>query len=96
LLPRIGLQSECSLDPAGKLDKGNWFGILAPGTTPRPLVAQLNKHLNAVLNNAEVRAKLAAEGADPVGGSPEDFSKVIRADIEKYNRIVKEAKVKIS
>lgn len=77
-------------------DMGNWFGILAPGTTPRPLVAQLNKHLNAVLNNAEVRAKLAAEGADPVGGTPEDFSKVIRADIEKYSRIVKEAKVKIS
>ncbi len=77
-------------------DIGNWFGILAPGTTPKPLIAQLNKHLNVVLGNAEVRAKLEVEGADPVGGSPEDFDKQIRADIEKFNRIVKEANVKIS
>lgn len=77
-------------------DIANWFGILAPGTTPRPLIAQLNKHLNVVLGNADVRAKLATEGAEPVGGPPEAFEKQIRSDIEKFNRIVKEANIKIS
>ncbi len=76
-------------------DITNWFGILAPGTTPKPLIAQLSKHLNGLLSNAEVRAKLAAEGADPVGGSAEDYDKVIRADIEKFRRIVKAANIKV-
>jgi len=76
-------------------DVTNWFGILAPGTTPKPLIAQLNKHLNGLLSNAEVRAKLAVEGADPVGGTPEDYDKVIRADIEKFTRIVKAANIKV-
>ncbi len=74
----------------------NWFGILAPSATPRPIVTLLNRHVNAALTTPDVRTRLAAEGAEPVGGSPEDFGKVIRADIEKYNRIVKEANVKIS
>jgi len=76
-------------------DIANWFGILAPGTTPRPLIAQLNRHLNVVLGNPEVRAKLASEGAEPVGGPAEDFEKQIRSDIEKFNRIVKEANIKV-
>ncbi len=73
----------------------NWFGILAPATTSKPILASLNKHLNGLLQNAEVRAKLAAEGADPVGGSPDDFEKVIRADIDKFVRIVKAANIKV-
>jgi tripartite-type tricarboxylate transporter receptor subunit TctC len=76
-------------------DITNWFGILAPGTTPKPLIAQINKQVNGLLSNSEVRSKLAAEGADPIGGTPEDFDKLIRGDIEKFVRIVKEANVKV-
>jgi len=55
----------------------------------------LNKHLAGLLSNAEVRQKLANEGADPVGGSPDDFDKLIRADIDKFTRIVKAANIKV-
>lgn len=74
-------------------DISNWFGILAPGATPKPIVAQLNKVLNGLLDNAEIRAKLATEGADPVGGPAEDFEKLIRGDIEKFTQIVKDARI---
>ena len=77
-------------------DIGNWFGILAPGATPKPIVALLNKVLNGLLDNAEIRAKLAIEGADPVGGAAEDFAKLIRDDVEKFTRIVKEARIQVN
>jgi len=76
-------------------DVSNWFGILAPGTTPKPIIATLNKHLAGLLVNPEVKQKLANEGADPVGGSAEDFDKLIRSDIEKFTRIVKAANIKV-
>ena len=76
-------------------DLTNWFGILAPGTTPKPIITFLNKNLNGILGNAEVRAKLAVEGAYPVGGSADDFNKMIAAEIEKFGRIVKAGNIKI-
>lgn len=76
-------------------DVTNWFGILAPSSTPKPIVALLNKHINGLITNPDVRAKLVAEGADPVGGSAEDFDKLIRADIAKYVGIVKAANIKV-
>ena len=77
-------------------DISNWFGILAPGATPKPIIAQLNRVLNSLLDNAEIRARLATEGADPVGGPAEEFAKLIRDDIEKFTRIVKEAKIQVN
>jgi len=76
-------------------EMSNWFGILAPGTTPKPIIAELNRHLNALLSNPEVRAKLDAEGAEPVGGSAEDFDKQIRSEIDKFKRIVARANIKV-
>ena len=77
-------------------DISNWFGILAPGATPKPIVAQLNRVLNGLLDNADIRAKLAIEGADPVGGPAEDFAKLIRDEIGKFTRIVKEARIQVN
>ncbi len=77
-------------------DISNWFGILAPGATPKPIIAQLNRVLNGLLDNADIRAKLAIEGADPVGGPAEDFAKLIRDDTEKFTRIVKEARIQVN
>ena len=76
-------------------EMSNWFGILAPGTTPKPLIAELNKQINALLSNPEVRAKLDAEGAEPVGGLADDFDKQIRSEIDKFKRIVSRANIKV-
>jgi tripartite-type tricarboxylate transporter receptor subunit TctC len=67
----------------------NWFGILAPAGTPKAIVARVNKDLNAALASPALRERLAAQGADVVGGAPEDFGKVIRADFAKWAKVVK-------
>ncbi len=76
-------------------DFSNWFGILAPGATPRPVLGTLQSEIVKHLSGADLRARLAAEGADVVGSTPEEFGRVIRTDLEKYQRIVKAANVKI-
>ena len=67
----------------------NWFGILAPAGTPRAVVARINQAMNAALASPTLRQRLAAQGADVVGGTPESFGNVIRADFAKWGKVVK-------
>ncbi len=76
-------------------DFTNWFGILAPGSTPRPIVAKLQVEIARHLNGPELRERLAAEGAEAVASTPDEFGRVIRTDIEKYEKIVRAAAVTI-
>jgi tripartite-type tricarboxylate transporter receptor subunit TctC len=73
----------------------NWFGILAPAGTARPIVTRLNKELNAALGSPALRERLASQGADLVGGTPEEFAKVIRSDFAKWAKVVKESGAKV-
>ena len=73
----------------------NWFGILAPAGTPGAIVARVNKELNAGLASPELKSRLAAQGADIAGGTPEAFAKVIRADFAKWAKVVKESGAKV-
>jgi len=73
----------------------NWFGLLAPGKTPQSIVTRINRDTVQHLQAADFNARLIAEGAEPVGGSPADFGKLVREDIAKYARIVKAAGIKV-
>jgi len=73
----------------------NWFGILAPAGTPAATVARLNKSFNEGLAAPKLRAQLSAQGADAVGGTPEAFGRIIRADFAKWGRVVKESGAKV-
>jgi tripartite-type tricarboxylate transporter receptor subunit TctC len=73
----------------------NWFGILAPGGTPPGIVARVNKELNAALASSALRERLAAQGADVVGGTPEDFGRIIRSDFAKWAKVVKASGAKV-
>ncbi|MGH8662478.1 MAG: tripartite tricarboxylate transporter substrate binding protein [Burkholderiales bacterium] len=73
----------------------NWFGILAPAGTPRGIVARINKDLNIALASPALRERLAAQGADVVGGTPEDFGKLIRSDFTKWARVVRESGARV-
>ena len=68
-----------------------WFGILAPAGTPAPIVAQLNKAINEALQNPEVADKLRSEGGDVMGGTPEQFSTLLRAEVPRWSKIVKDS-----
>ena len=63
--------------------------MLAPAGTPRDIVAKLNSASVKALAAAEMRERLAAQGADPVGNTPEQFATFIKAEIDKWAKIVK-------
>jgi len=75
-------------------DVTGWFGALAPANTPRSAVARLNRDFVAVLAAAEIRERMAGEGLEPAGSTPEQFAAIIKADIAKWTRVVREARIK--
>lgn len=77
-------------------DISNWFGILAPRQTPVSIVARLNREILRQLQSDDLKARFAADGAEAAGSSAADFERVIRADIDKFARIVKAAGVRIN
>ncbi len=68
---------------------------MAPAGTPRPIVELLSRHLARIVALPDVRERLAALGFSPVGGTPEEFAALIRSDVERGTRIVREAGIKV-
>lgn len=66
----------------------SWFGLMAPAGIPKALLAKLNSVTNGVLRDPEVREQLARQGADPLGGSPEEFAAIIAKDTERWKKVV--------
>jgi tripartite-type tricarboxylate transporter receptor subunit TctC len=66
-----------------------WYGLLAPAGTPAATVARLNAEAIKSLRTAEMKERLAADGAEPQGSTPEEFAATIRHEIPEYARIVK-------
>ena len=72
-------------------DASTWGGILAPAGTPKEVVARLNTAINEALKLDDVRTRLVGAGIDIQSGSPERFADVIKGEVDKWGRIVKEA-----
>jgi tripartite-type tricarboxylate transporter receptor subunit TctC len=70
-----------------------WFGVLAPARTPADIVTRLHKEVVIALNSADVRERLLADGADPVGSSPAEFHAYLRSETDKWARVVRQAKI---
>ncbi len=70
---------------------GAWQGIMAPARTPPEAVARLNAAVRAALADPEARARLAAQGAQPTGGTPEDYARYLREEVERWARVVAES-----
>jgi tripartite-type tricarboxylate transporter receptor subunit TctC len=71
-----------------------WYGLLAPAGTPRAIVQRLNAEVSRIVRSPEMREKLAAQGAEPGGGTPEDYAAVIRADTALWARVIRETGIK--
>ena len=67
-----------------------WFGLTAPAKTPRPIVTRLHAEIVSILNEPEMKARIAADGADPVASTPEQFAAHIRQEIAKWAKLVKQ------
>ncbi|GAB3659305.1 Bug family tripartite tricarboxylate transporter substrate binding protein [Ramlibacter alkalitolerans] len=72
-----------------------WFGILGPANLPKDMVARLNADINKALKDPELKKKMDAQGADILGGTPEQFATLIRDDIGRWGKIVKESGARI-
>jgi tripartite-type tricarboxylate transporter receptor subunit TctC len=67
----------------------SWQGVFAPADTPRDVVAKINGELVKLVSTPEVRARMAHEGADPVGSTPDQFTERVRNEIAKWTKVIK-------
>jgi tripartite-type tricarboxylate transporter receptor subunit TctC len=72
-----------------------WQGLTAPRGTPTEIVDLLNKQVNAALADASFKARLVELGAEPLGGSPADFTKLLADETAKWSKVVKTAGLKV-
>jgi tripartite-type tricarboxylate transporter receptor subunit TctC len=86
LAPELPTVAESGL--AG-FDISTWFGIFAPAGTPREAIARLHAEFTRALAAPDVREKMINLGAEPVGNTPAEFATYIRAEAEKYARVIK-------
>ena len=69
---------------------GSWFGFFAPAATPDAIVNKIAADIDQVIKGPAVRAKLLQIGAEPVGGTPREFSNYVKAENKKWSVAIKE------
>jgi tripartite-type tricarboxylate transporter receptor subunit TctC len=72
----------------------SWFGVLAPAGTPREIVQRLHTEIVRILTAQEVKDRLAADGAEVMANTPEQFAAYIRAEIAKWGKVIREARIR--
>ena len=68
-----------------------WYGLFVRAGTPKDIVARLNAEINAALKMPDVRTKLETAGIEVQGGTSQDYASLIKTDLAKWGRVVKEA-----
>ncbi len=86
LLPDLPTIAESAIPG---FDVNSWYGIFAPPRLPDELVSRLNTEIRALMNNDDMKAKLAAAGAEVDTNSAQDFAKLVRAEIDRWAKVVK-------
>jgi tripartite-type tricarboxylate transporter receptor subunit TctC len=88
LLPEVPTLAESGLPD---YQAGSWYGIEAPTGTPRPIIDQLNAVIVKALRQPDVARRLALEGAEVVGSTPEEFGEHIKSEIARVGKVVRAA-----
>jgi tripartite-type tricarboxylate transporter receptor subunit TctC len=73
----------------------SWYGVLVPAATPKDIVVRLNTEISRVLEMKDIRERLAALGAQPIGGSPEQFGAFIASEVAKFAKVAKAANIQV-
>jgi tripartite-type tricarboxylate transporter receptor subunit TctC len=92
LLPELPM---CMGDVPG-LVALNWWGVLFPAGTPKPIVSKLHADTVKTLADPDVKKKFADLGVVAVSSTPEEFTRFIKAEMDKYGRLIREANIKVT
>ncbi len=80
-------------DTMSGFEAATWVGLLAPAGTSKDIVNRMQQEMAKVLRSPDVQEKLSASGAEPVGNTPEQFGAYVAAEVAKWDRVVKQAKI---
>src|SRR5688572_11234973 len=87
-LPKVPPVAEAGVPGYAALQ---WYGLLAPAGTPPPIIARLNAEALRALKTDEMRERLAVDGAEPQGSTPEEFGALIKSELDKWTRVTRAA-----
>ncbi len=71
-----------------------WFGVMAPAGTPRDIVMRLNAESAKIINSPEVRERFSRQGVEPATGTPEQFGALIKSEVARWAKVIKDAGIK--
>jgi tripartite-type tricarboxylate transporter receptor subunit TctC len=91
ILPEVPTIAEAALPG---YEAAQWYGVLAPAGTPRDIVSKLHAAIVRTLQDAMIRERFLADGAEPVGSSPDEFAAYMRTETEKWAKVIKAAGIK--
>jgi len=90
LLPDVPTLKEAGVDG---VDVQQWYGLFAPARTPKPVIEQLNKALNQVLNDKEIIKRIEDHGADVETSTPEQLGAMVKTELARWKGVVQRAKL---
>ena len=92
LMPQVPTFAEAGWP---SIDGASYRGLIAPAGTPREAVMKLNAAVNKVLQMPTVRKRFSDNDGEVLGGTPEDYGKIIRAELAKWGKVIREAGIKV-
>jgi tripartite-type tricarboxylate transporter receptor subunit TctC len=75
------------------VDTDIWYALYAPAATPRDIIAKLNTEVNRLLKDPATIDTLTKQGLQPTGGSPDDLAKLTKTDLERWSKVIRDAKI---
>lgn len=95
LLPDVPTVAETGVPGTAGFEADQWYGLVAPAGTPAEVVSLLNQHANKALSSEEVKARLAAEGAEATPVTPKAFEELIAREIPRWAGVVQRARISV-
>ena len=91
--PEIPTVAEALKIPDYEVD--SWYAMFAPAKTPNAIVTRMNKEIVHAIRLPAVRQKLLEQGGDPVGSTPEELERVVKAELRKWAEVIRDAHIKV-